>query len=290
MSKLNFFFPNTQITETDLKVFEDEIVSYARHWLRLNNSSTRAFFFLPRSKGGLGIINPKIAYYSKHLQFHLSVLNSDDPAVRAAARESLTLHMTKRKANESSDESSFAGYETSGNKIVKNSKVYWPRSNWVHLFEMCYREDIKLQKTYGDSYEYIHNCVIDGAMSPVHCEHPKAFYTMYKETKLQKMEAEFKSLTSQGRLCREAADDADMRLSSACLVNHKLSDDIQSFIARGRLQLLQSNSLMHVYYGTSRECAQCGFYTETVSHILNGCRKMKLMYQKRHNRIVDMLY
>ena len=154
--------------------------------------------------------------YSKHLQFHLSVLNSDDPAVRAAARESLTLHMTKRKANKSSDESSFAGYETSGNKIVKNSKVYWPRSNWVHLFEMRYREDIKLQRTNGDSYEYIHNCIIDDAMSPVHCEHPKAFYTMYKETKLQNMEAEFKSLSAQGRLCREAADDADMRLSSAC--------------------------------------------------------------------------
>ena len=290
ISKLNFYFPNTQITEADLKVFEDEIVSYARHWLRLNNSSTRAFFFLPRSKGGLGIISPKIAYYSKHLQFHLSVLNSDDPAVRAAARESLTLHMTKRKANESRDESSFAGYETSGSKIVKNSKVYWPRSNWVHLFEMCYREDIKLQTTYDDTYEYIHNVLIDGTISPVHCEHPKAFYTMYKEAKLQRMEAEFRSLSSQGRICREAADDADMRLSSACLVNHKLSDDIQSFVARGRLQLLQSNSLMHVYYGTSRECAQCGFYTETLSHILNGCRKMKLMYQKRHNRIVDMLY
>ena len=198
--------------------------------------------------------------------------------------------MTKRKANESSDESSFAGYEKSGSKIVKNSKVYWPRSNWVHLFEMCYREDIKLQTTYDDTYEYIHNVLIDGTISPVHCEHPKAFYTMYKEAKLQRMEAEFRSLSSQGRICREAADDADMRLSSACLVNHKLSDDIQSFVARGRLQLLQSNSLMHIYYGTSRECAQCGFYTETLSHILNGCRKMKLMYQKRHNRFVDMLY
>ena len=147
ISKLNFYFPNTQLTESDLKILEDEIVSYTRYWLKLNNSSTRAFFFLPRCKGGLGIINPKIAYYAKHLQFHLAVLNSDDAAVRAAARESLTLHMTKRKANESCDENNFAGYETSGNKIIKNSKVYWPRSNWVHLFEMCYREDIKLHKT-----------------------------------------------------------------------------------------------------------------------------------------------
>ena len=250
ISKLNFYFPNTQLTESDLKILEDEIVSYTRYWLKLNNSSTRAFFFLPRYKGGLGIVNPKIAYYAKHLQFHLAVLNSDDAAVRAAARESLTLHMTKRKANVSCDENNFAGYETSGNKIIKNSKVYWPRSNWVHLFEMCYREDIKLHKTSDDSYEYIHNLIIDGKVTPVHCEHPKAFYTTYKEAKLQRMEMEFKTLSSQGRICREAADDADMRLSSTYLLNHKLSDDIQSFVARGRLQLLQCNSLMHVYYGT----------------------------------------
>jgi len=47
---------------------------------------------------------------------------------------------------------------------------------------------------------------------------------------------------------------------------------------------------MNTYYNANKECGQCNFYTETVSHILNGCKAMKAFYQKRHNRIVDMLY
>ena len=47
---------------------------------------------------------------------------------------------------------------------------------------------------------------------------------------------------------------------------------------------------MHTYFNSDKTCGQCGFFTETVSHILNGCRTMKTLYQKRHNRIVDMLF
>ena len=34
----------------------------------------------------------------------------------------------------------------------------------------------------------------------------------------------------------------------------------------------------------------CNHPSETVSHILNGCRKLKDMYTKRHNRIVDLVH
>ena len=155
---------------------------------------------------------------------------------------------------------------------------------------MCNRENIKLQEKRDGHFEYIHEIDIDGTMQPVHCEYPKPFYFTFKETKLQQKEADFKSLTSQGRVCREAANDADMRLSSCYLNNHKISDEIKSFVVRGRLQILQCNSLMNTYYNANKECGQCNFYTETVSHILNGCKAMKAFYQKRHNRIVDMLY
>ena len=79
MSRLSFSFPNLIYLEKQLSEIEDNIIDYARHWLSLNNSSTRAFFFTPRSRGGLGLINPKVMYYAKHLSFRLEVLNSDDP-------------------------------------------------------------------------------------------------------------------------------------------------------------------------------------------------------------------
>ena len=56
-----------------------------------------------------------------------------------------------------------------------------------------------------------------------------------------------------------------------------------------RAELLQSNSLLHLYYSSPKRCKLCNFHTETVSHVLNGCRKMKNNYQKRHNRVVDLI-
>ena len=145
MSKLNFYFPNLTFTEKELSDLEDEIVSYARHWLALNNSSTRSYFFCPRSKGGLGILHPRVLYYAKHLQFYLDVLNNDDVAVSHAARESLKLHMSKRKAILDASDTSFAGYAVIDGKLAKQSKVCWSKSQWIHLLEMCVRENVQLR-------------------------------------------------------------------------------------------------------------------------------------------------
>ena len=69
-----------------------------------------------------------------------------------------------------------------------------------------------------------------------------------------------------------------------------LSDDLRSFVCRGRLQLLQCNSLLHLYYGVPKHCKLCNFPSDTASHILNGCPKLKNMYQQRHDRIVNLIY
>ena len=70
LSKLNFYFPNLMFSEKELTTLEDEVISYARHWLSLNKSSTRSYFFTARSKGGLGLVNPRVAYHAKHMQFN----------------------------------------------------------------------------------------------------------------------------------------------------------------------------------------------------------------------------
>lgn len=70
----------------------------------------------------------------------------------------------------------------------------------------------------------------------------------------------------------------------------RLTDDLRSFIIRGRLQLLQANSLLHIYYNVGKHCRLCNHPSDTVSHVLNGCTKLKDIYQKRHNRIVDIIY
>ena len=80
---------------------------------------------------------------------------------------------------------------------------------------------------------------------------------------------------SQGRLAR--ADSIGSSLSSSHLVNFHHSDSLVKFFLKERLQLLECNSLLHTYYpGTyAKSCSRCGFYADTVSHALNGCRESK---------------
>ncbi|XP_077977516.1 uncharacterized protein LOC144433080 [Glandiceps talaboti] len=120
---------------------------------------------------------------------------------------------------------------------------------------------------------------------------PDKFYTTSKQQLLQQYQSEFKAKSSQGRVTREAGK-VNHGVSSTYLNNHKIDDNLRSFVARGRLQLLQCESLMTLYYPESytKSCKICNHPTETVSHILNGCTKFQKLYQQRHNRIVDLIF
>ena len=92
-------------------------------------------------------------------------------------------------------------------------------------------------------------------------------------------------------MTREAGN-INHRLSAAYLNNHNITDNLRSFVARSRLQTLQCESLLALYYPKSytKACKICHHPSETVSHILNGCTTFQRLYQHRHNRIVDILY
>ena len=70
------------------------------------------------------MINPSVMFNGKYMGIKIAALNSDDPHVRATARESLKLHMARRKVRESEDpEQSFAGYMVEHGKLVNDSKI-----------------------------------------------------------------------------------------------------------------------------------------------------------------------
>lgn len=302
-SPVLFFFPNMSFTEKQLKEMETCIVDYIRSWFRLNTSSTRKFIFSPRCHGGLGIPNPHILYYAKHLAFQLSILNCDDPIVRTCALRSLDLHMSKRKAvkvnnpppasldysHDNDSQHSFAGYavDNRGN-VVKNTRVNWPRSQWQDLSERCARANVTLCVT-DDRDAFCYQVDVDDQIS-FRYANPKLFYADFKKMRLESIVEEFRSLTSQGRIVSQK--EINHKLSASYLSNSKLSDDIKRFVVKGRLQLIECESLLHLYYPNSytKTCKICNHPSETISHIVNGCTKFSLMYSERHNRVVNILY
>eukprot|EP00745_Piridium_sociabile_P024546 TRINITY_DN38897_c0_g1_i6.p1 TRINITY_DN38897_c0_g1~~TRINITY_DN38897_c0_g1_i6.p1 ORF type:complete len:597 (-),score=89.74 TRINITY_DN38897_c0_g1_i6:48-1838(-) len=291
-SKLNFYFANLTFSVQSLKVLEDAVVKCARSWLQLNDSSTRSFMFTPRSEGGLGLSNPQAIYHAKHISFRLSVLNSEDAQVRETARSSLSLQMRKRKVREASpaDENSFAGYQRTDEGILrKDSRVNWPRSDWVHLNDLCVRENVLLRKRpVDDNYEL--KFTVDEVVQLTTAD-SRAAFSLIKQSNFARFTAAWKQKESQGRVVREATS-ADHRLSMAFLSNVNLNESVIRLIVRGRLQLLQCNSLLALCYSTqySKQCPLCNHPSETASHVLNGCTRYQKLYQERHNRIVDLIY
>ena len=55
--------------------------------------------------------------------------------------------------------------------------------------------------------------------------------------------------------------------------------------------MLECNSQLHIYYPNAypKSCTRCGFHSDTVSHVLNGCRDSKCAIQARHNRVLDII-
>ena len=287
VSPLLFYFPNLLFTEKQLMVLETCIVDNVRDWLDLNRSTTRSFMFTKKSAGGLGILHPRTQYYACRLAFFLSVLNSDDVCVKNTARASLTLHMTRRKvrpAQPGGDQ--FGGYAVLNNSLVKESKVTWPASQWVNLFEMLHREGIVLKER-DDSYVYEFD--VSGAQCVA--ESAKGFSMTYKNKLCLAFQEDWQKLKSQGRVARETKDCVDGRGSGNFLQNPKLHDKLVSFVIKGRLQLLNCQSLLSIYYPHihTKRCKLCPHPTENVSHVLNGCPRFRNAYQSRHNRIVDIL-
>ena len=288
ISPLLFYFSNMIFTEKQLCTIETYVVDNVRDWLDLNKSTTRSFMFVNKEAGGLGIMHPRTQYYACRLAFFLSVLNSDDACVRHTARTSLTLHMTRRKVTAAQrDDTQFAGYRvTEAGTLDKQSKVNWPASQWVNLFEMLHREGIVLKKQ-GDTFVY--ELELSGKQCVV--ESPRGFSLAYKEKLCVEFREDWLKLKSQGRVSRDSRDSVDNRSSGTYLQNHKLNDRLVSFVVKGRLQLLPCQSLLSIYYPHihTKGCKLCPHPTENASHVLNGCPRFQCAYQNRHNRIVDIL-
>ena len=290
MSKISFLFSNVHFSEKQLTHLKNEIIGYARHWLGLNNSSARSFFFVPQSKGGAGLFNLRCLFYSKYLSFALSNLNSDDVSVKHTARASLIYNMQKRKVDFAEGSPSFAGYQVADGKLAKGSKVNWPQSYWVQLFELCQRVNVKLK--FSDSADEYYFELENDDDGTVILPFAKSFSVYFKDYLVKEIESEFLKLEYQGLIVRENKGQVDERFNSLIFKRHKLPDEIRTFVTKCRLLILESNSRLHLYYPDvyPKKCKICNHPSDTVSHILNGCTHFKLLYQKRHNRIVDIIF
>ena len=174
--------------------------------------------------GGLGLRNLTNMYIARKISFVVEMLNSDDNQVRFIARESLQLHMNKRKVNlTKSDDPSFGGYEVNEAGIVKkNSKQCLSKSQWVELNKLCARTRIQLLKT-DDEFKI----VLPGTSQRLQCSN---YYKPLYEHLHQKQLSEWMELEFQGAIIRQEA--FDMQCSQKIYKNNSLADKLVKFVTK----------------------------------------------------------
>ena len=175
-------------------------------------------------------------YIARKISFMVEMLNSDDNQVRFIARESLQLHMNKRKVNlAKSDDPSFGGYEVNEAGIIKkNSKQCLSKSQWVELNELCARTRIQLLKT-NDEFKI----VLPGTSQPLQCSN---YYKPLYEHLHQKQLSEWMELEFQGAIIRQEA--FDMQCSQEIYKNNSLADKLVKFVTKSRLQIAETNTFL----------------------------------------------
>ena len=171
------------------------------------------------------------------------------------------------------------------------SKVNWPRSNFTELHELCGRLNIRLDFDPDRNLYAIVAPASDDDEIFIRLTCPKALYSMLKQRDINRSLERWQQLLQQGKLQRDTLEHADMTSSIGHLTNPNVSDHITRFITKGRLQLLETSAVNNVYYPQTYErgCRLCRFRTDTNSHALNGCRRLKGLYSERHNRCVELV-
>ena len=233
-------------------------------------------------------------YHAKKVSFYLSLLNSDDTKVRETARSSLKLHMEKRKVPATTiEDNNFLGFKLNAKKrLDKQSKVNWPHSSFLEFHELCLRLGVQVgYQEEDDLYAAMIPAAVDDDEIMLRYINPSRLFTALKQREILHDLEHWHSLQQQGALSREAYPVADMACSNSHLTNSNITDHLTRFIAKGRLQLLETNAVNNTYYPNtySRSCPLCQFHTDTNSHALNGCSKLKGLYIERHDRCVQVL-
>ncbi len=225
------------------------MVKLVRKWLCLNSHTTRDIIFQSRRDGGLGVPNIEWIYTASRTGHLLNMLNNDDISVRELARESLFLHLQRRKIPAAScNEPQFLGFKLKQNgKLDIKTAGFGVRSDWLDLNDLCQRTGLQLSWQGPDGAVVVlnENIITDPHISTLAVLHtegtPRQLSTNNVRVSLLHLRKtqsaqHWMGLKLQGKLA--LLQSADHSVSHSVLTNFSISEDIQIFMIKARLQCL----------------------------------------------------
>ena len=85
--------------------------------------------------------------------------------------------------------------------------------------------------------------------------------------------------------------DVQLKSSHSIFYNWKVSDLLVKFAIKAWLSLFPTHFTKHVWNrDNDPPCPFCHQHTESVGHLMNGCREFRIFYNRRHNQIADKIF
>ena len=280
LAKILHHFCNTRFTEEQLEFMDKSLVKAARNMYDLYETTTQLIVFLPRKHGGIGVKRVSDVYRSTRVAFLIKMLNHPQLQFKNIARQSLNLDMEKRNVAATDDDMNFLGFEISEDGYLNSRTNFGCQSDWPDLLRYARKLDVSIEFRQGKA-----GVIINGEFFDEGAPLQKLLFKQTVNRDLQKA----KRLSIQGPfLCMT---DIQLKSSHSIFYNWKVSDLLVKFAIKARLSLLPTNFTKHVWNrDNDPSCPFCHQHTESVAHLMNGCREFHNFYSRRHNRIADKIF
>ena len=280
LGKILHHFYNTRLNCTQLKEIDNNLKLIVKELFDLYKSTTNSVIFLPREIGGLGLKKVSDVYITTRVAFLLKMLNHPVEHFKYIARTSLALDMKKRGVQLSENENNFLGYQVNDNGFLNTKTKFGCASDWLELSHYARKLDI-LVKYYNDSaVVYKGNNMMESTGSL-----QKRLLDITTVKRIEKA----KQLSLQGNYIK--MEGIIMKTSHSIFYNWKVDDDLVRFCLKARINILPTNFTKHIWNNENNpQCYFCKHATESMAHVLNGCKQFQNYYSRRHNRIVSSIF
>ena len=205
----------------------------------------------------------------------------------------LTRTRHEEERSRSRTENSFLGYAVKENGLLDTNIKggFGIKSDWPHLNHLAQKVDAKIQWEFSEQRDLmstINAQVILTVDTTTKVIIGKTIRKEFLESQLIANSNKLKPLPMQGWLYD--IDRTDYLLSQNIYRNFCLSDNLVQFWYRARQNVLPCNyTLSHWYTNKNSTYSLDGYYLESMSQVLNGCRKFSNNYSKRHDRVVEKI-
>lgn len=287
--KVEYALRHLRPSQSQLEGFDRAMTRGLRHMLKLPRSATNEFLHAPTSSGGLGIMPLTEMHAALQVAHAWQMLHSQDPAIRAIARQQVVQICQVRHKLDKDHWVSKERRDELVQRFLNSTLATSP-------FAPAKRRNGDIASLWVDVQRHLRTWglaldthTVDAVPSPLHLQVPHHTKWLDHKTVLRHLKLHIKlrhlkkwrEMVDQGRTVRVHGGTGSKFVTSGA----GLTDGEYKFAVSARLNQLDTNSVLkrrHLRANATCRAPDCA-KAETLAHVLNHCEPNMAMIRQRHD-------